>query len=209
MLRGYSGDVPRLTEASRQARRDAIADAAMRVFLRRGVAHSAIADIVDELGGSAGGLYANFSNKADMIRFIAARVFASPQLVPAGDATGFASPASVLRTALRAIARDAPTQIVVQLWGEAAVDPDIHAVLLETLELVESTFRAAVLPWASTQPGHAQERAARVARSMRTTCHGYIAQVALFGETDPDAYLADLVDMFDGFGESTSDIRLR
>jgi AcrR family transcriptional regulator len=187
--------MPRLTDASRQARRDAIAEAALRVLQRRGVAHTSIADIVEELGGSAGGVYSHFASKAEIVRFIAASVYSTRTDAIADLRDRAAPPIEILESALGALAADAPTGIIVQLWGEASVDPEMHAVVVETLDAIESSLRAAVLPWARRQPGDSEARADRLARAMRAVSQGYIVQLSLFGTPAADAHLAGLTEL--------------
>jgi AcrR family transcriptional regulator len=187
--------MPRLTDASRKARRDAIADAAQRVLERRGVAHTSMADIIEELGGSAGGVYSHFTSKAEIARYIAASVFSTRSEAIVDLAAVEAPPLVVLRAALRSLVSAAPSGIIVQLWGEASVDPEMHAVVTETLGFIESSLRAAVLPWARTQPGDADARADRLARTMRAVSQGYIAQLSLFGVPEADAYVDGLEEL--------------
>ena len=59
--------MPRVTEVHRQARRDEIAEAALRVLQRNGVSETSIAQIVEESGLSAGAIYVNFDNKAELM----------------------------------------------------------------------------------------------------------------------------------------------
>ena len=68
--------MPRVTEVHRQARRNEIAEAALRVLQRNGVAETSIAQIVEESGLSAGAIYVNFDNNAELARYIASHLLA-------------------------------------------------------------------------------------------------------------------------------------
>ena len=68
--------MPRVTDAHRQARREQIAEAAVRVLMRNGISDTSIAQISAECRLSIGAIYANFENKADLARYIATRLFA-------------------------------------------------------------------------------------------------------------------------------------
>ena len=181
--------MPRLTEATRRARRDAIADAALRVFERRGVAHASTADIIEELGGSAGGMYSHFASKAELVRFIAQRELSRSLETLAPEDLGPRPPAEIARAALKRMTASTPTRLIVQLWGEAMVDDEIRAVVLETLDQVEASLQRAMLPWAQTMPGDADDRATQTAAALRAITQGYIVQLALFGQTEADQYL--------------------
>lgn len=187
--------MPRLTDASRRARREAIADAALRVFERQGVAHASTADIIEELGGSAGGVYSHFASKAELIQFIAGRALTEGLDAISGPRIAPGPPAAVLRVALSEMVTRAPIGVIVQLWGEAVVDPDMRAVVLSTLDQVQDALQQAVLPWAETLPGDAAARAHRAARAMRAVAQGYIVQLALDGSTAADHYLDELTEL--------------
>jgi len=51
-----------------------VTEAALRVLQRNGVAETSIAQIVEESGLSAGAIYVNFDNKAELARYIASRL---------------------------------------------------------------------------------------------------------------------------------------
>lgn len=184
--------MPRLTDASRRARRDAIADAALQVFERRGVAHASTADIIKELGGSAGGLYSHFASKAELVRFIAERELSKGfESIDTAD-TAPRPPGVILRATLAQVAASATTGLIVQMWGEATVDDEMRAVVLDTLGQIETSLQQAVTPWAQTLPGDADDRAAHVAGALRAIIQGYVVQLALFGEARADQYVDDL-----------------
>ena len=192
--------MPRLTDASRRARRDAITDAALRVFERRGVARASMADIIDELGGSAGGVYSHFTSKAELVRSIAGGVLSRGIDALAASEPAPLSPMAVLRASLVQVVAEAPTGIIVQLWGEATFDPEMRPVVLDTLAQVEASLREAVLPWARRLPGDPEARADRIGRAMRVASQGYIAQLALFGQPTAEQYLDDLAELLSATG---------
>lgn len=192
--------MPRLTDASRQARRDAITEATLRVFEHQGVAHASMADIIEELGGSAGGVYSHFTSKAELVRSIAGSMLTRGlEAISAHDGT-MRPPAQILRAALVEIVGSAPTAVVVQLWGEATVDPEMRPVVLDTLSRIEASLRRAVLPWARTMPGDPEARADRTSRAMRAISQGYIVQLALFGQPAAERYLDDLAEVLASTG---------
>ncbi|MGR9969858.1 TetR/AcrR family transcriptional regulator, partial [Escherichia coli] len=63
--------MPRLTEASSQARRDEIVAAAIRVMERKGLTRTAIADISAESGLSTGSIYSHFESKGQIALYAA------------------------------------------------------------------------------------------------------------------------------------------
>jgi len=63
--------MPRLTEATRAARRSQILDAALRCFAQMGYHAATMEDIAGAAGLSAANLYRHFSSKADLVEAIA------------------------------------------------------------------------------------------------------------------------------------------
>ena len=59
--------MPRLTEATKQARRSQIIDAAFTCFTAKGYTHTSMTDIIKESGLSSGSIYSHFSGKSDIL----------------------------------------------------------------------------------------------------------------------------------------------
>src|SRR3954470_18579017 len=66
--------VPKVTEQYREARRDEIADAALRAFRRKGFQATSMADIIGESGLSAGAIYGHYPSKSAIVVDVASRV---------------------------------------------------------------------------------------------------------------------------------------
>lgn len=185
--------MPRVTDAYRRARRDAIAQAAVRVLARNGVANTSIAQIVEESGLSAGAIYANFENKAQLARYVADRMllWRIDELEAELPPDGLHPPAAVLHVMLRTMREEAPPlAVLLQFWAEATIDPEIHAVLEAKMHDLLGTFQRTVHRWAvERQPGAADELAARTARAMVAIIQGYLANAGLFGWLTPEEYL--------------------
>ena len=60
--------MPRLTEATKQARRRQIIDAAFTCFTAKGSSNTSMSDIIKESGLSSGSIYSHFSGKSDILR---------------------------------------------------------------------------------------------------------------------------------------------
>ena len=60
--------MPRLTEATKQARRRQIIDAAFTCFTAKGYSNTSMSDIIKESGLSSGSTYSHFSGKSDILR---------------------------------------------------------------------------------------------------------------------------------------------
>jgi AcrR family transcriptional regulator len=185
--------MPRVTDAYRRARRDEIAQAAVRVLARHGVANTSIAQIVAESGLSAGAIYANFENKAQLARYVADRMllWRIEEVEEGLDPEAVNPPVVVLRGMLQTLHEEAPPlSVLLQFWGEATIDPDLHAVLEGKMGAVVAMFERAVRRWAAErQPDDAAALAARSARAMVAILQGYLANAGLLGRLGPEEYL--------------------
>lgn len=186
--------MPKVSDAYRDARRDEIARATLRVLERRGVRDTSIADIVEESGLSTGAIYSHFSNKAELARYIVGRflIVRIDGLRDGGVRGEVQAPRAVLAEMLRVFAEDGlPAALVVQFWGEAMVDEGLHDEMARTAAHLSESLSIAVRPWASgvADPSDVDRLAADTARTIATLAQGYIANVAVFGPRSVDAYV--------------------
>ena len=187
--------MPKVTEAYREARRDEIARAAMHCLSRHGFANTSMADIIAESGMSAGAIYSHFTSKAEIARYVARLVLDSraAELIAYADESGRPlAPADTIRFMLSTIDRaDISKSVLLQMWAEATVDPELHRMMVETVGQLRGAYAATVRPWLEANGMPADEPAVqRAAATMLTLSQGYIANTALFGDHDPADYLA-------------------
>lgn len=192
--------MPRVTEAHRRARRDEIAEAAIRVLRRKGVSSTSIAQIVEESGLSAGAIYANFQNKSELALYIAQSLLDwRVDALNDGTAPGeVRTPVDVMRHLLSIMVADAPPlPLVLQFWGEATMDPDLHAVLVMRIGQLRAAFEQAIRPWAAGQgSADPEDLVRRTAITMTVLCQGFLANSGLVGWTTPEEYLSTASAMF-------------
>ncbi len=192
--------MPRLTDASKQARRDLIVQAAVRVLTRNGVANTSIADIVEESGLSAGSIYSHFENKAQLALYVADALLGwrIDSLRGLAEQTPPSPPIAVLRHLLGLHTQSPPPMpVLLQFWGEATVDPELHAVLSTKVTALRGAFEQAITPWARDRDaGRSVALAERTAAAMVVICQGYLANLALFGWFEPDEYLSAAAEVF-------------
>jgi AcrR family transcriptional regulator len=182
--------VPKVTEVHRQARRDEIAEAALRVLLRNGVADTSIAQIVEESGLSAGAIYVNFENKAELARYIARRLLSwrIDAIEDLAHQDTICTPADVMGVLLGTL-DGLPLSVMLQFWGEATVNPDLHAVLASQLEAMRTAMEHALQRWADQQVDAGPELAAQASRACLIMCQGFLANRCLFGWLTVEEYL--------------------
>ena len=187
--------MPRVSDAHRAARREQIAEAALQVLARKG-SETSIAEIVAECGLSAGAIYGNFENKADLARYIAGQLL-HRKIGTLDDAVrdgAVRTPVEVLRLFM-SLRRQAPDlSVLLQFWGEATVDADLHAIMESRATEFRDAIARALRPWAETQPeagspGGADALALRSSEVCLAMVQGWFANTALFGWLTGEEFL--------------------
>ncbi|MCW2830403.1 MAG: hypothetical protein JWP31_1095 [Aeromicrobium sp.] len=188
--------MPRVTDAHRRARRDEIARAAVRCMRRHGFSGTTMADIIAESGLSAGAIYANFENKAALVRHVASHVITGraasvERLMAASDSPP--SPGQVITHVLIELVRDdTPFELIVQFWGESAVDPEMKTMVRSVMTDLERVFADAITPWLADHVP-AQDLSTRtraLTPVMLAVCQGFMVRASLSGDLEPAAYVA-------------------
>lgn len=195
--------MPKVTDEYRIARRDEIIDVALRCFEERGYARTSISDLVSASGLSAGAIYGNFpGGKKELFVAAAARILFSrrAELAALADAGAPLSPGEIMATLVRGLRGERLTHVIPQLWGEAAVDPEIGALVAGVFVQLRDTVAERLAEWAAAHPdridGDAHAWAARVAPVVLSAAPGYVLQRALLPGFDDDAYLEALPEAF-------------
>ena len=159
---------------------------------RNGVADTSIAQIVEESGLSAGAIYVNFENKAELARYIASRLLSwrIEAIESLAHRTTICTPADVMRVLLGTLDGGTPLPVMLQFWGEATVNPDLHEVLRSQLDAMRTAMEHALQRWAHQQVDGGPELAAQVAQACIIMCQGFLANRCLFGWLTVEEYLA-------------------
>lgn len=191
--------MPRVTEEYRTARRDEIAEAALRVFRRKGFQAASMADIIAESGLSAGAIYGYFPSKSEIVRATATRIVGARVLDVERLATQepLPAPAQVVRVLMTGVQRElGDPRILVQLWGEAMTDPALLGLAAGVVARIRGTFEHYLAEWHSRTNGLDEDAAAALAVEQAplfvSACQGCIIQSGLFEDFDRDGYLDQL-----------------
>ena len=191
--------MPRVSDAHRAARREQIAEAALQVLARKG-SDASIAEIVAECGLSAGAIYGNFENKADLARYIAGQLL-HRKIGTLDDAVSdgaVRTPAEVLRLFM-SLRRQLPDlSVLLQFWGEATVDSELHAIMETRSNEFRDAIARALRPWAESQPEDTDTLATRSAEVCLAMVQGWFANTALFGWMTGEEFLAGAERAFRG-----------
>lgn len=196
--------MPKISDERREQRRDQILDAALRCFAERGFQATSMADIISASGLSAGALYLYFAGKWDIAQAVARRVMEGP-LTAALDRPdsggGPPGPAGVIRAIGAGLDRHGiPPGFVVQIWGEAATDPEFRGIPDEVFTMLQSGFAGMLERWFASERGCSDAEARSLARDqlpvMLALAQGYMLQRALMPGFDEARYLAAVERVF-------------
>lgn len=186
--------MPKVSAAYRETRRDEIARAAMRRLSDQGFAKTTMADIIEESGMSAGAIYSHFSSKAEIAQHVARLTVGTK----ADELTSFAGsaqpplgPTEIISFVVEATKQaGVGRSLLLQVWAEATVDPDLRAILDQTVDRLRAAYASSIEPWLLAAGRPTDAAALRsVADTMVALSQGFIVNSALFGSDDPEAYL--------------------
>lgn len=189
--------MPRLTEKTRQERREAITAAAMRCFLRNGFAATSMADIIAEAGSSAGSIYSHFATKAELVRFTAAGALRD-LIGPLGSALpAHPGPAAVLSHLLRVGNDRAHARTLLQIWAEAPRDPALQDTVQESLLALRTGLRSALAPWWLRSHGVSPDSdLTDLTEAVLTALEGYVVRLAIDPDADAELLARGILRMF-------------
>jgi len=172
--------MPKVSQEHLDARRQQIVDAARVRFASHGFARTSMSDLVEASGLSVGAIYRYFTGKDELVAAICEE---GEQAFPT-ELTADALAAFLDH--VRALARDhGHARLVAQIYAEAAVSPELAAVVGGQL----ASLRAAVV---ALLPERTPEDAARIAEAFVAIGSGYNLQLAVRGDLDPTPFLAAL-----------------
>jgi AcrR family transcriptional regulator len=191
--------VPKVTEDYRAARRDEIADAALRAFRRKGFQATSMAEIIEESGLSAGAIYGHYPSKAALVVDVASRVVHGriDEIEKLVDASPMVPPPGVVRVLVASMTRELGSpSVMLQLWGEAVTETDIGDLAATVLVRLGSAWGHYTSLWHQRTHGMPADEADALAAEqvplLLAAVQGYVIQSSLVPEFDPEAYLTSV-----------------
>lgn len=189
--------MPKVTAAHREARRDEILAATLRAVAAKGYSRVAIADVIAESGLSAGAIYAHFDGKQDLFLAVVQEVLGDrrAELEAALSAGPPPSPGDVVALLVHGmVGAIVDVRVLLQIWGEASVEPDVRAVVRVALAAIRDALGRALGAWFAAHPDQAPDgvdaAVARLLPVMVSFGTGYIVQSSIVDDFDEAAYLA-------------------
>ena len=142
--------MPRLTEATKAARRTQIIEAAIACFLERGYTNTSMSDIIKASGLSSGSIYSHFSGKEDiLITAINERLDNVKELyetLPEG-----AGPQDILETIHTNQLVNDNFSAMLRIRLESLHAPEIARATANIMPLLQGIIVKTLTPWAAEQ----------------------------------------------------------
>lgn len=142
--------MPRLTDATKAARRAQIIEAAISCFLEKGYTNTSMSDIIKASGLSSGSIYSHFSGKEDiLITAINERLNNVKELyetLPEG-----AGPQDILETIYTNQLVNENFSAMLRIRLESLHAPEIAKATAEVIPLLQGIIVKTLTPWAAEQ----------------------------------------------------------
>lgn len=196
--------MPKLTEASRQRRREQITTAALRCVARQGFAATSIADIVEESGLSAGSIYSHFESKAELVRLVAGDILrVAIDAIAAGSPApgGIVTPSELFLRIVDGVFDPDLAGVLLDVWTAVPHDPELAEIARGNLRAIENAMVEVLTPWAVAQAdgkrADARQLVQRSVDAVIACSQGYAVRRVLDAEIDAGALRRSLATSLD------------
>jgi AcrR family transcriptional regulator len=188
--------VPRVSEDHLTARREQILAAARRCFLRNGLHNTSMQDLISEAGLSVGAVYRYFKSKNEIInaisQLVAGGLIADLDDVAARNLPLIEAMSGVLDVIEKQLGPDGNFRLVLQVWGQAVLDPAIGAIIRERYRELRQPFRRLVEQAVARGELPPETDRDALAAVLFGILPGYAVQRQLLGDLDKETYLTGL-----------------
>ena len=142
--------MPRLTDATKAARRAQIIEAAISCFLEKGYTNTSMSDIIKASGLSSGSIYSHFSGKEDiLISAINERLNSVKELYDTFP--GGAGPQDILETIHTNQLVNDNFSAMLRIRAKSLHAPEIARTTADTMPLLQGIIVKTLTPWAAEQ----------------------------------------------------------
>lgn len=142
--------MPRLTEATKAARRTQIIEAAIACFIERGYINTSMSDIIKASGLSSGSIYSHFSGKEDiLISAINERLNSVKELYDTFP--GGAGPQDILEIIYTNLLVNENFTAMLRIRLESLHAPEIARATANIMPLLQGIIVKTLTPWAAEQ----------------------------------------------------------
>ena len=187
------GQLPKITEKQRDARREQILTAAWKCFHSRGIHATSMEQIIREAGLSAGAVYLYFKSKEELIlSAIAAQMTAvREEVLPLLEKAQPETPAEFIQQVTESIARFTSRMdfdlnaVILMCWSEAQTNPKVKALVRSYQKGYRKSLSKLVERWQKKGLVEAKADPDDIAKALLSFLLGFIAQSALIGDVKP------------------------
>lgn len=142
--------MPRLTDATKAARRAQIIEAAISCFLEKGYTNTSMSDIIKASGLSSGSIYSHFSGKEDiLISAINERLNSVKELY--NTFPGGAGPQDILEIIYTNLLVNENFTAMLRIRLESLHAPEIARATANAMPLLQGIIVKTLTPWATEQ----------------------------------------------------------
>lgn len=142
--------MPRLTDATKAARRAQIIEAAISCFLEKGYTNTSMSDIIKASGLSSGSIYSHFSGKEDiLISAINERLNSVKELYDTFP--GGAGPQDILEIIYTNLLVNENFTTMLRIRLESLHAPEIARATANAMPLLQGIIVKTLTPWATEQ----------------------------------------------------------
>ena len=142
--------MPRLTDATKAARRAQIIEAAVSCFLEKGYTNTSMSDIIKASGLSSGSIYSHFSGKEDiLISAINERLNSVKELY--STFPGGAGPQDILEIIYTNLLVNENFTAMLRIRAESLHAPEIARATADITPLLQGIIVKTLTPWAAEQ----------------------------------------------------------
>ena len=142
--------MPRLTEATKAARRTQIIEAAITCFLERGYTNTSMSDIIKTSGLSSGSIYSHFSGKEDILTTAINERLENVKKLYAALPEG-AGPQDILEIIYTNQMVNENFSAMLRIRLESLHAPEIAKATADTIPLLQGIIVKTLTPWATEQ----------------------------------------------------------
>jgi len=137
--------MPRLTEATKQARRRQIIDAAFTCFTAKGYTHTSMSDIIKESGLSSGSIYSHFDGKGDILHATVQQRI--DMITAAYQELNTPSPRDIMRMIFSTSAVEANFTSMLRIRLEAFTVPEVQESTNTLFTTLHDIVAQSLTPW--------------------------------------------------------------
>ena len=142
--------MPRLTEATKAARRAQIIEAAIACFLERGYTNTSVSDIIKASGLSSGSIYSHFTGKEDILVSAINERLENVKNLYAALPEG-AGPQDILETIYTNQMVNENFSAMLRIRLESLHAPEIARATANVMPLLQGIIVKTLTPWATEQ----------------------------------------------------------